>query len=294
MGLVARTKSGLRTSPVACPLDSVVDRLAGHPECCRDVCLTRAGLDGIGYLGISLRYRSGHYLASHPLGFGDAVLRPLDAGTFGVCQRARDAPRCCHATSVAFTLDSRKDRIYIGRPSSSEPRRGQTMLRRLRPSTILASLALFVSLGGTSMAATGYRITSLFQIAPKVRHELRGKPGSAGPQGPAGTPATNSIVGTSSWFASPGASVAQSDPTTEGILTSDQPATSAVANCPSGSYALEGGYTGNNETVTTDTPNVLAGPTAPPGWTIDARLAPGETSGWVIAWALCVPNLPPS
>jgi hypothetical protein len=70
---------------------------------------------------------------------------------------------------------------------------------------VVALLALFISLCGTGIAATHYVITSVNQIAPKVRTELRGaagktgrqgRPGATGPQGaaglqgPAGQPST--------------------------------------------------------------------------------------------------------
>lgn len=57
---------------------------------------------------------------------------------------------------------------------------------RVSPATIIASLALFFSLAGTGIAASGYRISSLWQIAPKVRRELRGTQGPVGPAGPQG------------------------------------------------------------------------------------------------------------
>lgn len=63
------------------------------------------------------------------------------------------------------------------------------MKRRISPATVIASLALFFSLTGAGIAATGYRITSIWQIAPKVRHELRGARGPEGAVGPAGSPA---------------------------------------------------------------------------------------------------------
>lgn len=48
---------------------------------------------------------------------------------------------------------------------------------------IVAWLALFVALGGTSLATSHYIITSTSQIKPSVRAALHG---ARGPQGPAG------------------------------------------------------------------------------------------------------------
>ena len=54
------------------------------------------------------------------------------------------------------------------------------------PATIISCVALFFSLAGTGIAAQHYLITSLSQIAPKVRHALQGHAGPQGPQGPTG------------------------------------------------------------------------------------------------------------
>jgi hypothetical protein len=64
---------------------------------------------------------------------------------------------------------------------------------------LVAWLALFVALGGTSLAASHYVINSTKQINPKVIKKLKGSrgprglagaAGAIGPQGPVGTPST--------------------------------------------------------------------------------------------------------
>lgn len=58
--------------------------------------------------------------------------------------------------------------------------------RRPSPTTIIASLALFLSLGGSAIAAGHYLITSTNQIKPSVLAKLHGVKGDAGTAGASG------------------------------------------------------------------------------------------------------------
>jgi hypothetical protein len=60
---------------------------------------------------------------------------------------------------------------------------------------LVAWLALFVALGGTSMAASHYLITSTKQIKPSVLSKLHGARGATGPAGPQGTPGAKGETG---------------------------------------------------------------------------------------------------
>jgi hypothetical protein len=166
-------------------------------------------------------------------------------------------------------------------------------MRRPSPAIIIAGIALFIALGGTSMAATGYQITSLWQIAPKVRHALRGHRGPRGFTGAAGPQGSQGVQG----IPGPQGPV-QRDPSQLYIrrfsskLDQDGPLVAGLTmQCDPNDTIVTGGFDGQNEVVTTDN---LAQPLYGP-WFITAHLdpnpAPGEptapTSGSVSGWVLC-------
>jgi hypothetical protein len=80
-------------------------------------------------------------------------------------------------------------------------------MRRPSPATVIASVALFVALGGTTYAAITlpansvgtlqlkkYAVTKE-KLAPKTIAALKGRPGPQGPQGPPGPPGSGGSGG---------------------------------------------------------------------------------------------------
>jgi hypothetical protein len=61
----------------------------------------------------------------------------------------------------------------------------------------ISLIALFVVLGGSAAATTGFIITSTDQIQPSVLKQLRGRRGPRGPRGPAGPRGGSSSASTS-------------------------------------------------------------------------------------------------
>lgn len=142
------------------------------------------------------------------------------------------------------------------------------MKHRISPATIIASVALFFSLGGAGMAATGYRITSLWQISPHVRHQLRGP---AGPRGATGPPASIGATWNNSYW--------ENGPQVQVVDVTGEQETS-TASCNGNDRALTGGFYGAGETVTS---SYMSNQNA---WVVDANAQ--SSTGWVQAWVICV------
>lgn len=153
------------------------------------------------------------------------------------------------------------------------------MKHRISPATVIATVALFFSLGGAGMAATGYRITSLWQISPKVRHALQG---ATGPQGAPGIPGPQGPAGPGGPTGTPAQPLFRIFYGPETELSSGSPETLAEATCPDNSWApLGGGFHGENEIVT------RVGITQAEAYGAQAHLEAGQTTGNVSAWVLC-------
>ena len=78
-------------------------------------------------------------------------------------------------------------------------------MRQPSPALVIACLALFVALGGSAIAAHKFLITSVNQIAPKVRKTLQGAQGPVGAQGPAGKAGADGKTGAAGKDGAPGA-----------------------------------------------------------------------------------------
>jgi hypothetical protein len=142
----------------------------------------------------------------------------------------------------------------------------------------VALLALFISLGGSAIAARHYLITRTSQIKPSVLNSLRGKAGPRGPtgaQGPAGAQGLAGPInlGALQYVIGPEVGV---KPSTAGHAT---------ANCPAGYRIVSGGYKSNTPAMG----EVFAEESfGEQGWTAMLYDA-GVAEGHIQAVAYCAP-----
>jgi collagen type II alpha len=111
---------------------------------------------------------------------------------------------------------------------------------------VVASLALFVSLTGTSIAASHYLITSTKQIKPSVRAALRGARGKTGAQGPQGAQGSQGIRGPEG-VQGPKGDTGSTGLTGYQVVENTVSSSGAglfhgLATCPAGQTAIGGGY----------------------------------------------------
>jgi hypothetical protein len=120
---------------------------------------------------------------------------------------------------------------------------------RLTYANLTASLALFLALGGTAVAARHYLITNTNQIKPSVLSQLRGhngapgSPGQPGAQGPAGAAGA---IGPQGSPGAAGATGPQGSPGARGEPGTPATALWAVIN-PDGSTKSGSGVTGSHQ-----------------------------------------------
>jgi hypothetical protein len=157
--------------------------------------------------------------------------------------------------------------------------------KRISYTSIVATLALFLALGGgTAWAAHHYLITSTSQIKPSVRNSLRGHRGYRGYRGYTGKNGTNGTNGakgatgaTGATGAAGAAGAAGATSVTEQIATGTIGTSSSgtgTVNCPTGTKATGGG--GSDGGVATaviyqDGPLPATGTAATP-------------TGWEVSW----------
>lgn len=102
-----------------------------------------------------------------------------------------------------------------------------------KPSTPLALsvIALFLALGGTSIAARHYLISNTSQIKPNVLRQLKGRAGPPGPQGGVGPTGA----------AGPTVLSSLTEVISAAVFVEPEHVGSAAATCPAGQRAVSGG-----------------------------------------------------
>lgn len=119
-------------------------------------------------------------------------------------------------------------------------------MRKPSITTVIACLALFLSLGGSALAASHYLITSTKQIKPNVLTSLRGKTGPAGAQGVAGAPGAPGAPGAAGTFSASDLSVVDGPSVVLCVYGGGScDVGSSVATCPTGDTLVSGGYSGD-------------------------------------------------
>ncbi|MFZ1156063.1 MAG: hypothetical protein WAN93_14295 [Solirubrobacteraceae bacterium] len=129
-------------------------------------------------------------------------------------------------------------------------------LRRPSFTGIIASVALFVALGGSAAAAGHYLITSTSQIKPSILQKLKG---NVGPKGVAGQAGATGATGATGAAGARGATGAQGAPGQAGpgalstLISVTSPEVEVLAGeingasafCPAGYHAVGGGGYGS-------------------------------------------------
>jgi hypothetical protein len=179
------------------------------------------------------------------------------------------------------------------------------MKRKPSGATVIASVALFFSLAGTGIAAQHYLITSLAQITPKVRHELRGMRGISGPRGPVGPAGPQGSQGPQGPQGPQGAASQALPPThvvtagapppptatTPDVVTAPWTVDSgqqltAAAHCPAQETAITGGFgVAPGVVIQASQPDVVNATVL--GWSVQVSNPTAESQSFQV-WALCI------
>jgi len=185
-------------------------------------------------------------------------------------------------------------------------------VKRPSPATAISIVALFFSLGGVSLAASKYLITSTSQIKPSVLTKLRGangKNGANGAVGTAGAAGTNGTNGTPGTQGASGGAIGATGATgaTGTTVTTTQDVSNRellvgpggltlTATCPTDTvlvggttWSAGGGYaeTGGYGDLDAQGPATAVGPADTPNeWTAEWYEA-GDSSFLVYVVAIC-------
>jgi hypothetical protein len=161
------------------------------------------------------------------------------------------------------------------------------MRKRPSPALIVACLALVFSMAGTGIAASHYLITSVRQIKPSVRHQLRGQRGPRGLRGPAGRPGASGRAVKAST-----SSVGRVQSTAVNVPASGD--VTQHADCPQSTEAVGGGFSAPGAIVTesqqfqTSWPTVTWPASPVSGWTVTAHREPGAPQATLTVSVVCL------
>jgi hypothetical protein len=143
-------------------------------------------------------------------------------------------------------------------------------MRRPSPATVLATLALFFSLGGTTIAASHYLVSSTAQIEPSVLRSLTATASSAG-------------LGRVTYVSGVGSVEANSQG-------------GGAVRCPSGQIAIGGGVYINGgdpvESVAASNPHIGSGSHVPNSWEGWESNNTGSPKQFTV-YAVCAPASSP-
>jgi hypothetical protein len=112
------------------------------------------------------------------------------------------------------------------------------------PTMVVACLALFVSLTGTSIAASHYLITSTHQIKPSVIAKLKGNKGPRGYNGSIGATGATGATGAQGVIGLPGIASIVEVQGADLVLSPGQYGGTPLATCPSGYVVVGTGWNG--------------------------------------------------
>jgi len=174
------------------------------------------------------------------------------------------------------------------------------LLTEARVANVLALLALFIALGGTSYAAFTLpknsvgtrqikpRAVTLSKISTSARKSLKGQTGPGGPTGPAGPTGLKGDKGDTGMTGARGPVNVVLRIGAATAVAANGTATASV-DCDAGEMATGGGFFSQVDVqVTTSRPVPLTAGTQATGWQATVKNTTGSTA-FVGAYAMCTP-----